>query len=199
MNRIDAWTRRFALWTLPLVFCLLNLGGLLVYRAGFAGKVESLQDAFEARQAEKAALEEDRRATEQFLASVAARRTGMEELYGRHFSTEPERFTKAVDEIKRLARQAGFKAETINYPKRDIPDWGLEQRKFNFAAIGTYDQLRTFINFLEVTDHFITLDRVSLNESGGQGQSAILSIQFELSTIFVDTDDEAPATGRSSS
>ena len=192
MYRFEAWRRRLQLWTIPLVFCLLNLAGVMIYRASFAGDVEARQQRVERASQKLAELEAERQTSIEFLESLDRRREAMKLLYEQHFVTESERLTAVIKEAKNLAREAGLKPKTITYPETPLGDWNLIQKQIVFPVEGTYDQLRTFMNFLELTEQFLTLERVSLGEGRDEGQNPILSIQLELSTIFVD---EAGAAG----
>ncbi len=194
----EAWRRRLRLWTVPLVFCALNAAAAVIYQTSFAGNVEVLQSLVASASEELAELEAERQESLAFLERIEARRAAMRELYEEHFSTEAERFTTMIREAKRLARQADLAPTSFSYPEQAIGDGELVERRVVFAVQGTYEQLRTFINFLELTDQFLTLERVGLSGSEGRGRSQVLSIRLELSTIFVDEHDERPTSGSSS-
>ena len=75
---------------------------------------------------------------------------------------------------------------------RDVfAEQGLIQREIQFSVEGTYRQLRTFINFLELTDQFLTLRGVALSEGGADR----LSIRLQLSTVFAAGAAEASDRG----
>ena len=194
LYRFEAWRRRLLLWVIPAAFCLLNLAGVAVYRANFAGNVEAQQGRVETLSERLAALQSDRQKRVEVLESVESRREAKQELYGGHFATEAERLTAMIRETKRLAEQAGLKPKTYDYPTTEIADWNLTEKRIVFSVEGTYDQLRTFINFLELTEQFLTLERVSLNEGRSQAQNPTLSIRLTLSTIFVSEQAEAGGT-----
>ena len=65
-----------------------------------------------------------------------------------------------------------------------MEDHGLVRRNVNFGVTGTYDQLRTFINFLELTDQFLTLESVNLG-GGAAERDPRLRIRLSLATYFV--------------
>lgn len=186
MNRFEAWHRHLRLWLIPLAFCVLNILGLSIYVASYAGRVENLKDVVAERRAAKASLETERQASEAFLETVQVRQQQMTVLYDEQFSTAAERFTRVLSEVKRLARESGLKPERYAYPREELEGSGLVRRQIIFAVEGTYEQLRTFINFIELSDQFVVLGRIGLNESSGNSQNPILSIQLELSTIFVN-------------
>ena len=197
MNSFDAWQRYFRLWTVPLVFCFLTLAALVVYHTTFAGRIDRLQEDFDDAETELAELGAERRESEAFLARIDANRQAADKLYQEQFATAAERFTRAVTEVKNLAQQAQLKPDSFAYPETPIEDWGLMRRGFVFQVEGTYEQLRHFINFLELTEQFLTLEEVSLSETGRQGQNR-LAIRLSLSTVFADQGNGVRRPGRSS-
>lgn len=197
-NGFEPWRRRLRLWTLPLVFCALNAAAAALYQTSFAGNVEVLHRLVSSASEELAKLKAERQESVAFLERVEARRAAMKKLYEEHFSTEAERFTTMVREAKRLARQAGLAPSSVSYPENKLDEGGLVERRMVFAVQGTYDQLRTFINFLELTDQFLTLESVGLNGNDVRGQGQILSIRLELSTVFVEERSDQPTSGNAS-
>ena len=69
-------------------------------------------------------------------------------------------------EVKDLAKRAGLAPRSITYPEEQIQQYGLIKRSFIFSVEGTYADLRTFINLLELSDSFLTLEDASLAEEG---------------------------------
>lgn len=186
----EPWRRQLLLWLTPLVFCVLNLMAFGVYRAYFAGRVPELQSTYEVAAKELEGLEQEKEEIEAFLDSASRAKEAIDELYEDRFSSEAERFTKAIFEIKNLARQAGLDPGSIGYPRTELTEYGLVKRNIEFGVEGTYDQLRTFINFLELTGQFLTLESVALGERGDPQQNPRLSIRLSLSTVFVADKDE---------
>ncbi len=177
----DVWQRNLWLWAAPLGFCVLGLLGIVLYRTAFAGTVERLEGQHEEASRHLEGLREQRRRSEEFLARVQSHQGGHRSLYRDHFQTEAQRFTAAVVEVKTLARQAGLNPTSFSYPAKGIPEYGLIRRDIGFSVEGTYDQLRKFINFLELSEHFLTLESVSLGQ-GGKDQR--LRIRLTLFTLF---------------
>ncbi len=57
---------------------------------------------------------------------------------------------------------------SITYPEEQIQQYGLIKRSFIFSVEGTYADLRKFINLLELSDSFLTLEDASLAEEGAR-------------------------------
>ncbi len=190
----EVWRRHLWLWALPLAFCILNLIGVAFYRSAFAGQVERLERQYQATADTLAQIEDEQWVIEEFLGRVEAHRSEVDAIHRDVFQTEPQRLTRVIPEIKRLARQAGLQPSSLGYPKKAFAGHDLVRRNITFSVQGTYDQLRTFINFLELTDHFITLNSVTLGGSGeGRGEPT-LSIKLVLSTVFTTREIPEPVS-----
>ena len=188
ISPFEVWRRTALRWSIPLVFCLLNLAAFGVYRAYFAGQVPALQETYGVASDQMSRLQDEKAQIEGFLERADEVRESVDGLYGERFATEAERFTRTVLEIKNRARQAGLDPGAISYPRTDLSEYDLVKRNIVFSVEGTYEQLRTFINFLELSDEFLTLESVSLGDRGLQqdARNPRLSIQLSLSTVFVD-------------
>jgi len=183
-SRFEAWRRTVWLWSLPLAFVVLNLLVITFYHSFYAGEVERLDALYHQGVRDLAALEAETGQIEGFLVRIDDQEDRIRALYDEHFQTQSRRFTKAILDVKRLAADAGLAPTSFSYPQSQAG--GLVQRQIQFSVQGTYQQLRTFINLLELADQFLALDSVSLSESGAN----TLGIQLVLSTVFtVDGSD----------
>ncbi len=183
----DNWRRYLWLWVLPLGFCVLNLLGIALYHSAFAGQVERLERRNQAATDTLEQIKAEKQVVEDFLSRIEAHKEEVTGLHRDRFQSEEQRFTKAIREVKRLAQQAGLKPASLSYPATSFADHGLVQRNINFSVQGTYDQLRNFINFLELSEHFLTLNSVSLG-GGEDARDPSLRIQLVVSTIFTKRD-----------
>ena len=187
----DNWRRHLWLWVLPLGVCVLNLFAIAFYHSAFAGQVERLErrnqsatDTLEQIKAEQLVIKD-------FLSRVESHKGAVQGLHSERFQTEEQRFTEIIREVKKLAQQAGLKPTSLSYPKSSFSDHRLVQRFINFSVKGTYDQLRNFINFLELSEYFLTLNSVSLGGVEDQRDPS-LNIRLVVSTIFTTRKIEAP-------
>lgn len=186
MKPRSPWLSKPWLWAVPLLFLLVNLGVFIFYRVAYAGQVELLQGSFAQQESTLAKLTAFREEMSADLDRVRDSRNGIAELYLQHFDTEADRFTAMRSEIIRLAKDAGLDPSNYSYPASTLEELELRQRGVNFTVEGSYSQLRTFLNLLEVTDHFMILESVTLNASGGAvgGRDPKLSIKLAMETIF---------------
>ena len=198
ISRIESWRRHLWLWLVPAGFCVLNLLGFALYRSAFAGKVERLESQYQNGLDQRDAMRDEQVVIEDFLSRLEAHREETDGLYSEYFQTEARRFTRVIQEVKQLARQAGLQPASLSYPRKDFSAFDLVQRNISFNVEGTYDQLRKFMNFLEITDQFVTLESVSLGESGSSRRNPTLGINLVLSTMFatreVESRSEEPKT-----
>lgn len=176
------WRRRMVLWLPPLLFFALNLGFFSTYRLVYADRMEAKRDDLETRQERLASLEREASELSRRVATARNSREQMEALYRDRLSTERNRFTAVTSEVRELARRAGLEPTAMSYPSEEIEDYGLRNRYFTFSVEGTYIELRQFINLLELTPSFITLEQVRLSDDEGTR----LRIELTLSTLFVE-------------
>jgi Tfp pilus assembly protein PilO len=199
-DQSEIWRQRIWIWLPALLFFLANAVAFSVYRFGYAGQVQSLESDMESVREQLTPLEQKRTVLERRLQRARAAETAVQQLYADRFSTRSQRLTRIMSEVRSLARQAGLNPKSISYPLQDIEDYGLEKRSFVFSVAGTYAELRQFLNLLELTDSFLTLEAVTLSEESGDGGPE-LQMNLTLSTLFAreSGDNPGPAattTGR---
>jgi type IV pilus assembly protein PilO len=180
------WRRRLAFWLPALAFFLVNLVALAVYPVRFAGRAEVTAAELDEARAELGALADERRDLEAEVATIGRTRVAVASLYADRFSTESRRLTRVIAEVKELASRSGLSPSTVSYPQEPLEDYGLRRRSFVFSVQGSYPDLRKFINLLELSDTFLTLEQVGLSTASG----GVLSIQVRISTLFAN--DERP-------
>lgn len=189
IDRTEVWRQRTWIWWLPVLFVALNVGIIVFFQTAFAGQLDVLNDRFDQQAQQLEEYREEREKIEEFLNQVNSQEVRTGELYRDYFATKQTRHLTALQEIRNLARRAGLDPTSFSYPETELEDYDLNKLGIQFTVAGTYDQLRTFINFLEVTDQFLALEAVSL--AGGEGtRDAALKIGLVVSTIFAQDDAE---------
>jgi hypothetical protein len=171
--RANIWQQRLAVWVPALGFLVINCIGLLVYEVGYANRVRTLQLDLGEQGKQLGAANAERQQREDLLRQAHDNRERILLLYNEHFSTRRRRLTGVTAEVQDLARRAGLVPRSISYPEEQIQQYGLIKRSFVFSVDGTYADLRKFINLLEVSDSFLALEDIALNEAapraGGPG------------------------------
>jgi Tfp pilus assembly protein PilO len=178
----SVWKRTAWVWLLPLVLMVLNLIFLSTYRFLLAGQAQLRAARVERVEKEVLGFETDRAALEDLVERANLNRGRIDEFYARWVASESDRLTQVIAEVKSLAERAGGESSAFNYPEEDLEDYGLLRRSIAFSVSGSYNQLRQFINFVEVSDHFLMLEDVQLNQAGQDDSS--IRVQLKVSSLF---------------
>lgn len=179
--RGDIWRQRLWVWATALVFVALNGIGLLVYLFAYSDRVKTLEVDLSDQGKRQAEVHAAHLHSEDLLRQARLNRERILQLYDEHFSTRRRRLTGVTAEVKELAKRSGLVPRSITYPEEQIQQYGLIKRSFIFAVDGTYADLRKFINLLELSDSFLTLEDVALAEEGGRANRSGFSPPAGLS------------------
>jgi Tfp pilus assembly protein PilO len=184
------WAGRWRLWAPALAFFVFNLALALVYQIAYAGRVGALEAAVERREAELAEAQELRLAQQDLLDRADRNRDALGHFYGERLAPESERLTKVIAEVKELARRAGLDPATISYPEERLDEYRLVKKSFVFGVEGSYEELRQFVNLLELSPTLLALEQVTLTEAG---QGGVLRINLRLAALFLQEDEAGVA------
>lgn len=179
----EIWRLRLWVWVPALLFFLANAVAFSVYRFGYADQVKSLEAGLGEAQKQLQPQMLKRKELERRLQRAGAAEVAVKQLYDEQFSTRSQRMTRATSEVKSLARKAGLDPRMLSYPEEAIEDYGLVKRSFNFSVEGTYLELRQFINLMEHSDSFLTLEAITLSEAS-QDTGPELRMSLKISTLF---------------
>lgn len=191
LGGVEIWRRGLRRWLPALCALLVGVGLFAVYQSRFSGRVEVSARALERGRRDLSRLRADHRRLEGELTLVRTNRERLDDFYHQRLATESERLTRVIAEVKELARRSGLEPQTINYPEQAIADSGLRKRSFVFGVAGSYADLRKLVNLLELSDSFLTLEKVSLGGGGDRGNQ--LQIELALSTLFTTPETHAVA------
>jgi Tfp pilus assembly protein PilO len=192
--RGEIWRQRLWVWLPALLFFLANVGAFAVYKLGYAGRVESLQEELDTQRQTLGQLTAQQRASQAMLTRVQTNEQQVAQLYADRLSPRSRRLTAITTEVKEMAKKAGLEPRSFSYPEEEIQKFRLIKRSYIFSVKGTYSELRQFISQLEASRSFISLDEVTVNSNDSSG--AELSISLKLSTLFARGEEEgvpAPA------
>ena len=166
----------------------------MFYRLVIAGEARAWGRQLERRAAEVGQLSEERERAERLVERLRDNQQRIEEFRDQRLATEAERLTQVIAEVKDLARRAGVEPSSVRYPEERLEGVGLSRRSIVFSVDGDYAGLRRFINFLELSDLFLTLEEVSL--AGRSGDSNGLRISLQVSTLFLEGARDAAPDGQ---
>lgn len=192
MNGEQIWRQRLWVWLPAALFFAANLAAFGVYRLGYAGNVQALEESSKESRQELHRAQEDRVRLERLIGGARVNQQRIAQLYDQRFSTRRRRLVSITAEVKQLARQAGLEPLNFTYPEESIEDYGLIKHSFVFSVAGDYGELRKLLNLLELSDSFLTLEEINL---GGDAKGPELQISLTLSTLF--SKEEAPEEGPS--
>ena len=177
------WERRWV-WLPAAVFVLVGIGLIAGYELAVAGRLGLQAGALEARRRELEEVTARRRETAALLLRARSTRAAIDELYDKRLGSEAERLTVVMLDVKKLARQAGLSGiDAISYGDEVVEGLPLLKKSITFSAFGEYQQLRAFVNLLELSPSFMSLDEIRVHGGGDRGGG--LRMQVRLSTMFL--------------
>lgn len=176
------WRQDLKVWLAPLVVLAVGATALTGYQVALADQAQSGEQGVSSRRGELEELVETRRELEEFADRVDENHRALVGFYNDRLGPEAERLTKTLSEVQDLARRAGLDPSAFSYPDDPLQSYGLVRRSIVFSVNGTYEELRRFVNFLELSDSFVTLEDVGLSE---RSSGAELRIALRLSVLFL--------------
>jgi type IV pilus assembly protein PilO len=179
----SAWRSRLKFWLPALILVGLNLGVLSTYRFLLAGQTQLQAGRIERRQARIEELEAERLVLDETVTEARRNRELVDRLYREWMTPESERLTAVIAEVKNLADMAGVLYSSFSYPDQVLEEQGLIKRSLVFSVEGSYLDLRSFINLIEVSDLFLILESVQL--TGGARDGPTVRVSMTVSTLFV--------------
>lgn len=183
------WRQQWWVWALPLAFSLANAGVLFVHPGRSGSGFALMRSTLQEETASLRVLRAKKRELREIVRTARKNRVGVRELYKRRFSTPAKRLTALLAEFHSLADRAGLETPRLSYPEQSIDEFGLVSKAIQFQVTGTYAQLRTLMNLLEVSSYFFVLEEVRLT---GKADSDVLNMTLTVSTLFASDGVPAP-------
>ena len=188
--RGEIWRQRPWIWVPALVFFLANAVAFSVYKLGYAGQVEKLDDDIHAQEQQIQKLNGDARQLNAMIGRVRTNQEQVQQLYAERLSTRSRRLTGITREVKELAKQAGMIPRSLSYPEEEIQSYNLIKRSFVFSVQGTYPELRNLVHLIEKSRSFISIEEITV---AGNSEGPELKIDLTLSTLFAMTSEDGEA------
>ena len=203
------WREKRVLLIVLGLLLLANTLFFFTYRVQYVSRLQDL----DARQSQtEAQLDQARNArmtAEQQLAAYKKVQADLQVLYNERWSTQMQRLTALIDEVKRLAAASHLQPPSYAFSNGESKQAstgpvtkgsgsiGTTTVAIAFTVQGTYEQVRRLINLLELSDQFVIIDSISLGTSGGAtGTEKSLQLNIRLKTLFRDARTNAPAANR---
>lgn len=184
--RGEIWRQRLWIWVPALLFFLANVVAFAVYTVGYGGRLDALDDTLATQEQTLKTLKAEQRDAQAMLTRVRTNEQQVQQLYAERLSTRSRRLTGITAEVQSMAQKAGLVPRTFTFPETDIKEFGLIQRSFIFTVQGTYAELRRFVNLIEASRSFLSIDEVRVS---GSADTPELDIALKISTLFARDDD----------
>jgi Tfp pilus assembly protein PilO len=206
------WREKRVLLIVLALLLAANTVFFFTYRVQFQQRLDSLEERRATAENQLEAARAARIRAEQQLASYRKIEVDVRRVYDEYWSTQSERLTPMILEVKRLADASGIVPSTISFSqlaidaktiveqgggaasatgaasRRKTPI-GVSEVGISFSVNGTYEQARRLINLLELSNQFIIINQLALT-SHDAGQ---LSLTLNVKTLF--RDPNPPAAG----
>jgi len=160
----------------------------LTYRVQYESRLRDSDDRLHQTESRLAQAHAARLAAERRMAAYRGIQRDIEWVYNEQWSTQDERLTALISEVKRLAvasqlipRSYSF-TQTADKKSSNDKGQGANTVSIAFNVEGTYEQARRLINLLELSRQFIIVDQIALHSS----QDKLLTLTLQLKTLFRD-------------
>jgi hypothetical protein len=183
--------RRVLLLVLGLLLAA-NTIYFFTYRVRYQARLEDREADLTQKQAELDQAHQARLSAERTYQSYRQIEHDVTQVFDEHWSTQTDRFTRLVLEVKRLTQASNMIPTTVGFNSAAVADSDAGKRKkavigahevsIAFGVSGTYEQVRRLINLLELSRQFVIIDRIALGQR--EGQTLILDLR--LKTLFRD-------------
>jgi hypothetical protein len=200
--------KRILLIILGLVL-VANAVFFFTYRVQYQQRLDALEERRATATSQFEAARAARLRAEQQFASYRKIEVDVRRVYDQYWSTQNERLTPMIIEVKRLAVASGIVPSAINFsqqaigasqittagttpaatPGRRRTPIGVNEVGIAFSVDGTYEQVRRLINLLELSQQFIIVRQLGLTSRDGQ----TLNLTLHVKTLF--RDPNAPGAG----
>ncbi|HPC83204.1 MAG TPA: type 4a pilus biogenesis protein PilO [Thermoanaerobaculaceae bacterium] len=188
MSRPGAWWRHWWAWTIPALLLAANLAWVFGFRSAVLERGSALAAQAEQLQSEVARLEESARRLEDTRARLGELRENLRVLRRDQLAGMKERLIPFLQEVLRLAQEAGLGVESIGYAYKREEKSGLVYFTASYSVKGSYEQIRRCVFLLESSPQFIVLEGLGL-EGDQSAASLDVSVRLTMGTYFSEVDE----------
>jgi len=188
------WREKRVLLAILGVLLLANTAFFFTYRVQYQNRLQDLASRLDASKSRLERARAIRINTQQQIDGYRKVQSDIQTLYNQQWSTEQQRLTALVVEIKKVTAASQLVPQSLSFSEsvENVRSGGSGASTVHimFSVHGTYQQVRRLINLLELSDQFVIIDGVSL---GGGSNEHDLTLNIRLKTIFRDTTTKATA------
>lgn len=188
------WRERRVLLIILGVLLLANTVFFFTYRVQYQSRLDALDTRLAEVEQELAQARNARVQSEQTLQAYRKVQNDVAAVFAEHWSTQAQRLTALITEVKRLAVASGLvpptytfargavRAEPLPGGRRLREGVGANEVGITFTVNGSYEQVRRLINLLELSRQFVIIERISLTTA----DERTLTLSLGLKTLFRD-------------
>jgi hypothetical protein len=193
------WREKRVLLIILGLLLLANTLYFFTYRVRYQSRLQDREDELAQKQAELDSAHAARLRAERTYQSYKQIERDVQQVFNEHWSTQAQRFTALVGEVKRLTQASNMTPASYGFSRYEVKESDPARRRqraaigasevgIEFGVEGTYEQVRRLINLLELSRQFVIIDQISLAAREGN----TLTLTLRLKTLFRD---ETPVAG----
>ena len=179
------WREKRTLLIVLGILLAANTIFFFTYRVQYQTRLDGLEERRKAAEAQLTDAKSAHVAAEQRYASYRKIQSDVQTIYDKQWSTESQRLTALISEVKRLAQQSQLVPPSYSFSENQQKVKGLPGARMvgiTFTVQGNYQQVRRLINLLELSRQFVIIDHISLSSAENQ----VLTVNLSLKTLFRD-------------
>lgn len=184
------WREKRVLLIALGVLLAANVFFFLTYRIQYQSRLDAIDSRVSQLQEELEQARLARVRSEKQQQSYQKVQRDIAQVLNELWSTQPERFTRLVSEIKRLAEASNLSPQSYSFTRTESEgERTRQQQRLNIGAVdvgidfsvtGTYQQVRRLINLLELSQQFVIINGIALTAP----DENTLTLNLHLKTLF---------------
>ena len=186
------WREKRVLLIVLAALLLANAIFFFTYRVQYESRLQSLDSRLDEVSAQLQEARRARMAAERQVAEYKKIERDVNDIYDTHWSTQTQRLTALILEVKKLAAANQLTPPTWSYAQNknsrtsgsgsDNSKVGASEMTISFAVSGSYQQIRRLINSIELSPQFVIIEQIGLSSAADDK----LSMNLNLKTLFRD-------------
>ena len=180
------WREKRSLLIILGVLLAANTVFFFTYRVQYQTRLDGLEQRRAQAEAQLNEARAAHAAAEQRFNSYRKIQSDVQTIYEKQWSTEAQRLTALITEVKRLATASQLVPPSYAFTEvqqkgeKGVP--GAKTVGITFTVQGNYQQVRRLINLLDLSRQFVIIDHISLSSADNQ----LLTVNLSLKTLFRD-------------
>jgi Tfp pilus assembly protein PilO len=178
--------RRFLLWP-ALLLLAANLGGLFAYTLPRRLQERTLSDHLVTLREDVARERKVNEGLRQQSQVVGSNARDMQRFL-KEVVAQPDSLSTILEELERMARESGLRTENRRYSRSELDKLPLVRFEVALPVAGSFKQLVGFLDTLERSPRFLTVDKVTYQDRSGD----LPTSQIIVSAYFARGAEDVP-------